>query len=213
MDLGFICLYLARSGNQGERILSPTQLNPEDPPLFAVLLDILADHPQGIKEWDLSEELRKRRLVPFAGVEINDDWQLFGLHFTLFHLLYQLQDRLQETGRGLEIHCLKIRLLKEGPQPHTLTQPDPLRDYYLDLNQLKKTGRAEVAAMLEEFWWSFGRHLAKEEAWEVLGLAPGAPEEAIKSRFRFLAQSLHPDKGGSEAEFIRLNEAKRALVG
>ena len=181
---------------------------------FGVLLDILEAHPQGIKEWDLSQELRARRLAPFATADLGDDLELFQLHFTLFHLLYRLQEQLAPEGRGLEIHCLKIQLTPHAPSDSDLPAPaDPLKAYYLDLDRLEETNREQVEAMLGDFWKAFGNHLAADEAWAVLGLTPGASEATIKSRFRRLAQEMHPDKGGAAQEFTRLHEAKRALLG
>ena len=44
--------------------------------------------------------------------------------------------------------------------------------------------------------------------WEVLGVLPDATEEMILSAYRSKTKSTHPDKGGSVAGFVALNEAK-----
>jgi len=49
------------------------------------------------------------------------------------------------------------------------------------------------------------------DPWEVLGLERGADQAAIKKAYRTLAQKHHPDKGGSEAEFIKVQKAWEAL--
>lgn len=47
--------------------------------------------------------------------------------------------------------------------------------------------------------------------WQVLGLEPGASQEEIKTAFKRLALSTHPDKGGSSASFAEINEAYNTL--
>lgn len=51
-----------------------------------------------------------------------------------------------------------------------------------------------------------------EEAYQVLGLEPGASAEAIKSAHRKLMKSVHPDAGGSAFLAARINQAKDLLL-
>lgn len=46
-----------------------------------------------------------------------------------------------------------------------------------------------------------------DAAFEYLGLGRDADEEAVQSAYREQVKELHPDQGGSEAEFKRLQEA------
>ena len=55
--------------------------------------------------------------------------------------------------------------------------------------------------------------MSRDEAWAVLGLAPGAPETAIRDAHRRLMRVSHPDNGGSDWLASRLNQARDVLLG
>ena len=50
-----------------------------------------------------------------------------------------------------------------------------------------------------------------KDYYEVLGVAKGASKEEIKLAFRKLAHKHHPDKGGDQKEFTKINEAYQTL--
>ncbi|WP_290982246.1 DnaJ domain-containing protein [Ferrovibrio sp.] len=58
-----------------------------------------------------------------------------------------------------------------------------------------------------------GGMMSREQAYEVLGLAPGAPEAEIRAAHRRLMRTAHPDHGGSNFLASQINRAKDVLLG
>jgi hypothetical protein len=57
-----------------------------------------------------------------------------------------------------------------------------------------------------------GGGMSVEEAYEILGLAPGADEAAIKAAHHRLMMQLHPDHGGTDYLATQINRARDVLL-
>jgi DnaJ-domain-containing protein 1 len=70
--------------------------------------------------------------------------------------------------------------------------------------------------VLQKKEWIPGRppsgKMSVEEAYDVLGLRPGAAAEEIKSAHRNLMKRSHPDQGGTAYLAAKVNEAKEVLL-
>lgn len=184
--------------------------------VLSSVLEAVREAPDGQTEHALLGELKRRDVAPFAQARLTEPLELFRAHFLLFHCLYRLQEWLARQGEWLRIHCLDIGVASLDAGQHAadgrgLAAGDPLRSYYLDLDNLDAMDAATVEAMLSGFWRRLNGSERRQEALRVLGMEEPAEPAAIRHRYRQLAQRHHPDKGGDTETLQQINEALMVL--
>lgn len=184
-------------------------------PLIPELLAQLRAHPDGISEFNLMKALEAHSA--FADLAQDYQLRLFQKHFMIMHGLYTLQTLLwYEEQLRLEISPLCVRChdeeISDGVAEAVLPgAADPLRDYYLDWQQLEHTNAVDVQRLLSGFMEQLADPSARSRALTALELEEGAGPHEIRSRYRQLAARLHPDKGGDSEAFIEVRRAYELL--
>jgi hypothetical protein len=182
-------------------------------PLFTALLRILKEHPEGIREYELMKRLAEESALFLLREESEGYLELFRSHFFLFHLLYRLQDRLiKNASYRLSIFCLEIKLFPYHDHRNLPVEADPLREYYLDMDNMLETEEHDVRCMLSDFFKQLDRWEKREDDLQLLGLPAGSGRETVRREYRQLVQIHHPDKGGDPERFREINEAARRVL-
>jgi hypothetical protein len=179
------------------------------------LLKVLLLYPTGLSEFELIQKLETDGQPGFETDCLKGNLSLFQTHFFLFHSLYLLREQLaldQEQQYQLEITplCIQIIPLKEK-NATSLAEHNPLRDYYLDLNNLKEVNETEVNQLFTRFWERFITNDERRDALKELELQDPVEWPTIKKQHRRLAMQHHPDRGGDEERLQAINAAMEIL--
>ena len=111
---------------------------------------------------------------------------------------------------GLSLALLLILSGRGGIALFALSLAFPLiRDWWTN----RRLGAGRAPPPPPEPPSSSGGPMTVDEAWQVLGLQPGASEEEIRAAHRRLMRAAHPDSGGSDWMAARVNQARDILLG
>ncbi len=182
--------------------------------MVAWLHSFLSAEP--ISEYELISQLKEQGFLTFLPSPPAPTHALFCAHFLLFHALYTLRDQLRlAQSAALHISPLVIQLRPYQPQVSALCKVDPLREYYLNLDNLHSTGEAEVDELINAFWKKFAQSEQnapeRVSALALLGLEAPTTDEQIRRRYKELVMQYHPDRGGDEQQLQALNQAMARL--
>ncbi|WP_417775660.1 DNA-J related domain-containing protein [Stutzerimonas xanthomarina] len=187
---------------------------------------LLREQPDGCSEYELIQQLKARHSTHIPNLPLLDKLVLFRTHFLVFNALYRLRDQLWGgTSHTVQISPLCVQLQPYVPGLSGIVENDPLRDYYLDLTNLRDTDEAEVERLLASFWSRMrGDHQGdrneicdpeqKRAALELFELdqeAAALSLHTIKRRYRQLVSIHHPDRGGSTTRLQSINLAMEIL--
>jgi DnaJ domain len=113
------------------------------------------------------------------------------------------------AGRSLDEFDLS-QLLETIPQLDA--ESVPLLESYLDRRFPAWRQNAQGDAAGRQSRAAAAGKMTDEEAYQILGLKPGAGRDEIGHAHRSLMKKLHPDQGGSTYLAARVNEAKEVLL-
>jgi len=179
--------------------------------LFEPIQQVLANHPNGVSEYEFLTELGQN-LTYFSNTA-SDSLVLFQRHFLLFHCLYRLQQDYFETKTGiLQISALEIRLWPYRAEHNDISPLDQVREYYLDISNLDSADLAQVDDLLGKFWLALARHDSRHDALALLDLTDPVDNEQIRQKYRRLVMLHHPDRGGDGETLQQLNLALAKLL-
>lgn len=191
----------------------------DDTPLLSRLHQLLLQHPSGLSEYLLIQQLKQLQQPLFIEADLSDPLSLFRTHFILFHALYVLRDALRLAGSAdvqINALCIQLQTLTASTQTpsQSLDINDPLRAYYLDVTHLANTDSAAVEQLLSYGLNRLTQPQTITDALAELGLEQPLAQlsaKTIKQHYRQLVSRHHPDRGGSTERLQRINQAMDRL--
>jgi DnaJ-domain-containing protein 1 len=134
---------------------------------------------------------------------------------TLDHDTGEMRGHILKGRRaGAELSSLSFAdLLTLGDQFHDDAEALRLLESYLDRVQpgWRDDAQGEHGPWKRAAPASGG--MDTKEAYQFLGLEPGASDAEVRAAHRRLMKQVHPDRGGSAALAAKINEAKDRILG
>ncbi|WP_049722011.1 DNA-J related domain-containing protein [Gilvimarinus polysaccharolyticus] len=143
---------------------------------------------------------------------------LFQTHFALFNALYLWRDELLTQGLDLDIGLLDVRvrtLEQATEQAVGGAREANLRDYYLDWSHYHAATQSSVEGLLNDFWRQAASVQVNSDdrarALAIMSLEAPVTLQEVKLRYRRLAMTAHPDRGGDAQQQQDINWAMALL--
>lgn len=183
--------------------------------LVNTLQQLLEENHTGLSEYELLKQLKNEQQPLFISANLSDVLSLFRSHFVLFHALYLLRDSLRSGGQ-LDLKISPLHICLQPIATHSTIQSqmpnlsDPLRAYYLDLDNLSTTDREAVEHLLNSSLTSLQPSQHLSDALAELGIEQPLhtlASEDLRSHYRKLVSRHHPDRGGCTERLQRINRA------
>ena len=135
------------------------------------------------------------------------------LDVTLDHATGALDGRvLKGMFKGRNVANLKPVELALLWQDCRFTDPQSAQILEAWLDRTHATWREDLARGEREMGSGPNGRMERAEAYEILGLKPGASDDDVRRAHRELMLKLHPDRGGSTYLAAKINEAKDVLL-
>ena len=153
--------------------------------------------------------------------EIRHTFSLWDIDPSEFEIIWE-EDR--TSGRILRRPGAKVRYMRNGQWQEVACygfqrRPENLRQCFLLLERLRIAEQHGVQyqglTFTKDIATTTGESSRKEhlmDAYDILGVSPDDPIELIKDVFRRKSMYYHPDKGGTEDKFKRLNKAYELVL-
>jgi DnaJ domain len=114
--------------------------------------------------------------------------------------------------RGRSIQSLRPVELAHLWADCRFVDPQSARVIEAYLDRVHPTWREDMERGEREMASGPDGRMGPEEAYEILGLKPGATGDDIRTAHRELMKKMHPDRGGSTYLASKINEAKDVLL-
>ena len=160
--------------------------------------------------------MARRVDVDITRKEIRHTFTLWDIDPSEFEILWE-EDR--SSGRIIRRPGARVRYMRNGQWQEIAcfgfpSRTENLRQCFLLLERLRIAEQHGVQyqglTFTKDLATTTGESARKEslmDAYDILGVSPDDPIDLIKDVFRRKSMYYHPDKGGTDEKFKRLNKA------
>jgi len=153
--------------------------------------------------------------------EIRHTFALWDIDPSEFEILWEEE---REGKRVMRLPGARVRYMRDGRWQEVACfgfakRSENLRQCFLLLDRLRVAEQHGVQyqglTFTKELATTTGEASRREslmDAYDILGVSPDDPVELIKDIFKRKSMHYHPDRGGTDEKFIRLNKAYELIM-